>query len=407
MREALEIAADRGRRDAEAIGQLGDARPAVGANVLDEAHAAFGLPHAQILLARRALCQLRCAFCAQLLALCAKVAHDGPTRLRWMPMAYLLGTLRGLDACSSSRGTFTVLALDHRQNLRKELRPSDPDSVSEAEMVDFKRAVVRALGTTGTGILLDPEIGVAPAIADGALPGRAGLIVAVEATGYEGPASARVSRVLPGWGVDAVKRLGASAAKLLVYYHPDAPNAAGQERLVADVAEACRDADLALFVEPLSFGLDGAPLKGEARRRVVVDTARRLTALGADVLKAEFPYDPGVTDEDRWREACAELDAATPVPWVLLSGGVDDETFERQVAVACGAGASGVLVGRSVWAEAATMAPAARDEFLGGTSRERLARLASLVDGLAAPWRPRWRAARHPDVPGPGWYERY
>ena len=47
--------------------------------------------------------------------------------------------------------------------------------------------------------------------------------------------------------------MGASAAKLLVYYHPDAPNAADQERLVADVAADCRAADLALFVEPLSL----------------------------------------------------------------------------------------------------------------------------------------------------------
>jgi tagatose-1,6-bisphosphate aldolase len=322
-------------------------------------------------------------------------------------MAYLLGTRRGLDACSSPRGTFTVLALDHRQNLRKELRPSDPASVGVDEMVEFKRAVVRALATTGTGILLDPELGVGPAIADGSLSGRAGLIVAVEATGYEGAPGARVSRILPGWGVEAVKRLGASAAKLLVYYHPEAPNAVDQEHLVADVAAACRASDLALFVEPLSFGLDGGTLTGEARRAVVIETARRLTALGADVLKAEFPYDAGVADEARWRDACEELDAATPVPWVLLSGGVDDATFERQVAVACRAGASGVLVGRSVWAEAATMAAGARDAFLATTGRERLARLASLVDELGAPWRPRWTAARRPDTPVEGWYAGY
>ena len=174
-------------------------------------------------------------------------------------------------------GTFTVLALDHRQNLRKELRPTDPTSVTEAEMVAFKRAVVRALGRAGTGILLDPEIGVGPAIADGSLAGGAGLIVAVEATGYEGEPGTQEPDP-PGWGVAQVKRIGASAAKLLVYYHPDAPNAAEQERLVAEVAAACREADLALFLEPLSFGLDGGKLTGEERRRVVIETARRLTA---------------------------------------------------------------------------------------------------------------------------------
>src|SRR4029079_9285832 len=214
---------------------------------------------------------------------CART-HPTPTMPR---MAYLLGVVRGLDACSSPSGTFTVLALDHRQNLRKELRPADPGSVTDAEMIDFKSAVVRALGTTGTGVLLDPEIGVAPAIADGSLPGRAGLIVAVEATGYEGESGARVSRVLPGWGVGKIKRLGASAAKLLVYYHPDAPNAAAQERLVADVAAACRAQDLALFLEPLSFGLDGSKLTGDERRRVGVETARRLRASGRGAPQAD------------------------------------------------------------------------------------------------------------------------
>ncbi|HLQ49542.1 MAG TPA: hypothetical protein VK233_11255, partial [Candidatus Dormibacteraeota bacterium] len=165
---------------------------------------------------------------------------------------------------------------------------------------------------------------------------------------------------------------------------------------------------IALFVEPLSFSTtEGETLTGEARRRVVVETARRLTAIGGDILKAEFPYDPSVTDRDRWREACAELDAASAVPWVLLSGGVDQGTFEAQVSTACEAGASGVLVGRSVWAEAATMEPAARDAFLATTGRERLRRLADLVDGRARPWQDRPNRLTNARPPGDGWYREY
>src|SRR4051794_1032736 len=104
------------------------------------------------------------------------------------------GARRGLDACASPRGTFGVLALDHRQNLRHELRPDDPAAVTYREMVEFKRAVVRALAPVATGTLLDPELGAVQCIVDGSLPGTAGLIVAIEATGYEGPSTARVSR---------------------------------------------------------------------------------------------------------------------------------------------------------------------------------------------------------------------
>ncbi len=323
-------------------------------------------------------------------------------------MTYLLGTRRGLRACASTRGTFAVLALDHRQNLRRELRPADPDSVTYDEMVAFKRAVVRALAPVATGTLLDPEIGAAQCIDDGSMPDRAGLIVAIEATGYLGSSTARISRVLDRWSVDKAKRMGASAAKLLVYYHPDATNAADQERLVADVAAQCLALDLALFVEPLSFALvDGKRLTGEARRRVVVETARRLTAIGGDILKAEFPYDATVADRSAWREACQELDAASAVPWVLLSGGVDEATFEAQVETACRAGASGVLVGRSVWAEAAAMAPEARDAFLATTGRQRLRRLVDLVDDVGHPWQARSGRLAAAHSPGDGWYREY
>jgi tagatose 1,6-diphosphate aldolase len=323
-------------------------------------------------------------------------------------VTYVLGARRGIAACASERGTFAVLALDHRQNLRKELRPDDPASVTYDEMVGFKRAVVRALAPVATGTLLDPEIGAAQCIADGSMPAQAGLLVAIEATGYLGSATARVSRVLDGWSVEKAKRMGASAAKLLVYYHPDAPNATDQERLVADVAAACRDVDLALFVEPLSFALvEGEKLTGEARRRIVVETARRLTPIGGDVLKAEFPYDPSVTDPDRWQEACTELDAASSLPWVLLSGGVDDVTFEAQVETACRAGASGVLVGRSVWAEAATMAPRKRDDFLSTVGRERLGRLAGLADRVGRPWHERPTRITNTPAPGDGWFREY
>lgn len=323
-------------------------------------------------------------------------------------MSLRVGTLRGLDACATPGGRFCILALDHRGNLRRLLRPDAPDLLTTAELVAFKRVVVRELASSASGVLLDPEVGAAQAIVDGSLPGDRGLIVAVEATGYVGPSEERVSRILSGWSVAQAKRMGASAVKLLLYYHPDAPNAGDQERLLMEVSEACVVADLPLFLEPLSFSLEPGveALTGAARTDVVVRTARRLTALGGDVLKTEFPADGDEGDHTRWEDACLELDEATSVPWVLLSAGVSDRTFEAQTEVACRSGASGVLVGRSVWGGAVSLPATDRERWLRSEGAARLGRLAEIVEREGRPWRqvsPLGRVAE----PGPEWFLDY
>ena len=318
------------------------------------------------------------------------------------------GTLRGLDACASEKGTFSVLALDHRNNLRRMLGPDDPGAIPYEQMVEVKRAIVRAVAQTASGVLLDPSIGAAAAITDGSLGPSAGLLVAVEASGYEGPATARRSRILTGWGVGQIKRMGADAVKLLLYYHPDAANAEDQERLLIEVAEACADADIPLFLETLGFSIDDPDTKltNDARREVLVRTARRLTALGGDVLKCEFPYDASVTDRTRWAEACAEVEEASSIPWAILSAGVDDATFEAQTEVACRAGASGVLVGRSVWKESVTMVGDERDTWLATEAVARMQRLVDIVEAEGRPWRERSPLLDQPE-PGQDWYQGY
>jgi len=317
-----------------------------------------------------------------------------------------IGKFRGLQQCSTTRGALAVLALDHRNNLRQALGPDAPDSVTDEAMVAFKQEVVLALAPVSSAVLLDPEIGAAQCVASGALPGRVGLVVAVEATGYTGDPTARQSRILPGWSVEKARRMGANAIKLLVYYHPDAPTASEIEAFIRQVVSDCATQDISLFLEPLSYSLDPArkKLPPEERRRVVIETARRLTALGIDILKAEFPLDVSAqTDEREWAAACAELSAASTVPWVLLSASVDYETYLRQVTVACQSGASGVAVGRAVWQEATKLQGQARKDFLRDTARERLARLTAVCEALARPWRESYSA---PDI-GSTWYEHY
>jgi tagatose-1,6-bisphosphate aldolase len=298
-----------------------------------------------------------------------------------------VGKLRGLQQCTSLQGTFTCLALDHRQNLRRALFPQDPGKVTDSELSSFKLEVISSLAGYATAVLLDPEVSAAQAIVTGSLPGQAGLVVALESTGYNGDPGARLSQVLPGWSVEKAKRMGASMVKLLVYYHPQSPTAPAIENFVKQMSEECSRFDLGLMLEPLSYSLqEGASLSSTEKRFVVTETARRLVIPGVDILKSEFPLDVhDAEDEKNWAEACTEISEASTVPWILLSAAVDFETYMRQVQAACQAGASGIAVGRAVWQEAVGLEDSERCNFLRTTARERLTQLTELCSRSARP----------------------
>jgi len=310
-----------------------------------------------------------------------------------------IGKLRGLQQISSERGTFTALALDHRQNLRK----ANPAFVSDEELSRFKLDVTSAIASKATAVLLDPEVSAAQAIAQRAIPNNVGLVVAVESTGYTGDAIARHAQIISGWSVEKAKRMGASAIKLLVYYHPDSSTAKEIEDFTSKVAEDCTKHDLVLMLEPLSYSLDEKKkLTSEEKRYVVVETAKRLAPLNVDILKAEFPLDTNDMDESKWMDACKEISSASTIPWILLSAAVDYDTFVRQVTVACNAGASGTAVGRAVWKEAVTMHDDERIKFLRTTAQQRIARLTSLCHALAKPFTDFYTAAAPFD-----WYKNF
>ena len=310
-----------------------------------------------------------------------------------------IGKLRGLQQISSKRGTVTALALDHRQNLRK----ANPAFVNDHELSHFKLDVISALASKATAVLLDPEVSAAQAIAQYAIPKDVGLVVALESTGYGGDATARRAQIIPGWSVEKARRMGASAVKLLVYYHPDSSVANKIESFVQQVAEDCAKHDLLLMLEPLSYSLDEKKkLTSEQKRYVVVETARRLTPLNVDILKAEFPLDRTEIDQNLWKGACEEISSASCVPWILLSAAVDYETYLHQVTVACNAGASGIAVGRAVWQEAISMTGMERNAFLSSVARQRLERLAALCHALAKPYPDSYTADAPLD-----WYKKY
>lgn len=308
------------------------------------------------------------------------------------------GKLRGLMATSTEHQIFTILALDHGASLARAIRPNASEEVSRREMIAIKRDILRELAPQASAVLLDPVSGFPPAIFQGALPGNVGLVVSVEDGDYA--AIREPARLLPDWNVEKAKRAGASAIKCFFYYHPDdSAFAQIQERFVSEIVEACQLHDIPLFAEPLSYNTTAAD-----RMQVVIETARRISALGIDILKIEFPVDiQAEKNEAVWEQACSKISEVSQVPWVLLSAGVSYHDFAGQVRVACESGASGYMAGRAVWQEAVSLRGADQQRELHENAMPRLQQLTEIATASARPWTDIWPFQEEPI--SESWYQ--
>ncbi len=326
-----------------------------------------------------------------------------------------IGKLRGLQQLTDCRGMMTMCAIDHRGALKRALNQENPNKVRYRDMVNFKLDLCQAVAPFASAILLDPEYGASQAIAAGIMPGHTGLLVSMERTGYAGSGTARITELLPDWTVRKAKRMGASAVKLLIYFRPDLKNIASKQLdLVASLADQCIEEDIAFLVEPVSYPANKDEVCSrkfaEAKPGLVIETARKITALPIDILKAEFPADTKYEqDEEKSMKLCQELNQASQLPWVLLSAGVDFESFKKQVEIACKAGASGFLAGRALWQEGAQISSRGeRMKFFQNTAAKRLKELAELADSYGKPWYSQMRTDNGKiALVTEGWYQSY
>ena len=304
-----------------------------------------------------------------------------------------IGKLRGLQQITSPDGIFTICAMDHRGSLQRMIDSQSPEKVGYDEMVKRKIELCSTLGKHATAVLLDPDYGAAQCISSGSLPKSTGLLVSIESSGYGGGAENRVTELLNNWGVEKIKRMGASAVKILLYYRPDVQPLAGQQLAIVDrIGNECIKYDILFLVEPVSYPVGKEAGKPEEFARIkpqlAIETAQRVTALPMDVLKAEFPSDVHYEkDRGKLTELCRKLDAASQTPWIILSAGVDFETFYQEVEIACRSGASGFLGGRAIWQEAMPIADTReRVKFLSTVAVDRLKKLTEIAEKYATPW---------------------
>lgn len=322
-----------------------------------------------------------------------------------------LGKLRGLQRIVSPQGMINACALDalvYLVNLLEEQhRPA-----THADVVAVKHSLVATLTEHASAVLLDAQYGL-QSVAAGALPGDAGLMVTIEDEDYDtvSPAGGRRTVFRENWSVRQIKLTGADAAKLLWFHRSDRnpETAAHQRSILSRVVEECASYSLPLVVEPIWYPLpDEDPTSDAWRaRRVpgIVESVLEAAALGADVLKAEFPGhldQPG--GEDAAAAACEEISRHIDVPWVTLSGGVPFEVFKQQVRISCQAGASGYLAGRAVWQDTVYAKPG--EELLAlRQAAQKVAELNQIALAYGTPFRPALPLAEATERYHASWYE--
>jgi len=321
------------------------------------------------------------------------------------------GKLRSFQRVTSSDGYFLICALDHLSDFQ-ELLDSDVSRVTYQQTGQTKNELIRTLANQCSAFLLDARYGLAQAIASRALPGSLGLMASVEDEDYKPTTATRTTRFRENWGTRQMKMLGVDVCKLLWFFRPDSSVADHQREVVRGLVEECAALSLPLVVEPIWYSLEGEDSKSEAwrERRVegIIESAREASALGTDMLKVEFP---GYVDSDAGKakalEACRQLDAAINVPWVILSAGVNYDSFKTQVEIACNAGASGFLAGRSIWRDAASTKDPDLRERAGLDAANRLAELAKITRACGKPFNPQFEGEELTRAFPEFWYEKW
>lgn len=279
-----------------------------------------------------------------------------------------------LTSLARPSGGFAMLAVDQREAMRAMFAEHQDAPVSDEQLTRFKVAATRILSPHASAVLVDRQFAFDAVVSEGAVAPSCGLIAAADH--FIAGNGELVTDVEIDEAVDpaVVRQQGAVAMKLLVIHRPDGDPARRVE-MVRRFVGRCHDAGLVSIIEPVAKApRDGRDWDWDA---CVIEAARELGDLGADLYKAEVPL-KGQGEEAEIRRRCAQITEAVSSPWVVLSSGVPGDLFPRAVELACAEGAAGFLAGRAVWASVIGSADLERD--LREVSVPRLQRLAEIVD---------------------------
>jgi tagatose 1,6-diphosphate aldolase len=327
-----------------------------------------------------------------------------------MSMKISPGKQKGMEAVSNERGVIGAAAMDQRGSLKSAIAKDkgvDKKAVTDQMMAEFKEAVTRILTPHATAILLDPEYGLS---ATKVRAKNAGLLLAYEKSGYDNTQPGRLPDLLDHYSVRRLVAAGADCVKILLYYTPFDPPAVNETKhaWVERIGGECIASDVPFFLEFVGYeenvdekGIEFARKKPEIVSRSMEEFSK--PQYGVDVLKVEIPVNmafvkgarsakgESVYSRDEAKDHFRRAAAMAKKPFIYLSAGVSNDTFNESLELAAEAGTnfSGVLCGRATWKDGipvyAKQGLKAFEEWL---SKQGVANINNVNQRLAAakPW---------------------
>ncbi len=259
-------------------------------------------------------------------------------------------------------GKYLMLALDHRGSIKKLMNAADPDSINDDEVIKLKSEIINSTVDLFSGVLIDECYGL-KAFPEHTKP----YLLPVEKSGFEEDRGGRVNEL--EYSVEKVKEMGASGVKLLIYFNPDDENSHLQIATANHVVKSCKESQMPLFLEIVTYDTDGKSLGGEG---ILKSLERFIDAeVVPDVWKLEYP------GSDEYCKKVTELVKDTP--WILLTRGDTFEVFIEELQTAVSNGCQGFLAGRALWQEVCSMQGEEKEKFLRETLPERFRKISEIV----------------------------
>ncbi len=288
---------------------------------------------------------------------------------------------------------FKIFAIDHRDVFVDMLKQANRYE-DETSAVTEKLNIIKNVSDLVSGYLIDPFHSLPGAIIEKSIPGSVGFMVHIENNDYR-VESIGSNYCIENLSPEVIKRMGASAVKMFLYYNPESNYAEASEREIHRVALECEKAGIPFLIEPILYPVSGESISPEDSLALTKKMISRFYHMPITVYKISFPGNLDCYTDAENVEICRSISEMLDAPWVIMSSSVPGEVFEKQLELACRGGACGYVAGRALWKQYVYASAENRQGELE-KMRESLRRTNLIVDRYAARWTDKISAEEQP-----------